>query len=422
MAGLTARILGTFRTQASEIDATVEASPPSPQRPPSHAEEEELPETFWLHPPRWYFNWLRVIVLTKIVTVHATMGHLLESMEKMRVRKVNELKDRLRRAEGMGLPTIPEGFTSLPTKKGKKTAVDAPMAKGKPIARSKTKKWRTEPDDCLHPPHMMSNPRGGRAGHVWWTCEECGSRWERVHHSQLCAITDGTTPTESSGLQIKEQKQREARLQQRHEITVESYMQALDVLDHDSETGGPDHPGYHSAESIQGIFECQMDDLSKMISAVTIKDYRQAKELLKVPLQQFPRFTRYGRDSKMMIPSVRIHAQKIVDNYETAMTLQDDTAKKNTTWKESVPTQTRVEKRSVPSSSNTPEMDVDPEHSWQEIWQMAEATYTMHMKDHGLTHAEALQQVVLAAKPSEITAVMDFLTAMNTEVSVSVRP
>lgn len=49
---------------------------------------------------------------------------------------------------------------------------------GKPLTRSKAQKnWGHEPDVCPHVQEYLRH-RAGR-GHFWWTCLQCGSRWER---------------------------------------------------------------------------------------------------------------------------------------------------------------------------------------------------------------------------------------------------
>ena len=167
-----------------------------------------------------------------------------------------------------------------------------------------------------------------------------------------------------------------------------------------------------------------MEDLSKMTSAVTLENYRQAKELLNTSLQEFPKYMRTSSSGKVQIPQVKVHAQKIVDNYEMSMEVIEKKPKSVSFQEDPISVTNKsqdraiaaTKKRSTPASSSTPPMEVEPEHSWQEIWQAAEAAYQMHREQHQLDHNEALQQVMLAAKPSEVPAVLDYITASKAEV------
>ena len=47
------------------------------------------------------------------------------------------------------------------------------------LTQSKTKP-RTDPSQCSHPKIVN---RGGHA--FWWTCELCGTRWERAQHERI---------------------------------------------------------------------------------------------------------------------------------------------------------------------------------------------------------------------------------------------
>ncbi|CAJ1455174.1 unnamed protein product, partial [Effrenium voratum] len=60
---------------------------------------------------------------------------------------------------------------------------------GKPLTRSKAQKnWVHEPDVCPHVQEYLRH-RAGR-GYFWWTCLQCGSRWER---NQLEETTAGSS-------------------------------------------------------------------------------------------------------------------------------------------------------------------------------------------------------------------------------------
>ena len=46
------------------------------------------------------------------------------------------------------------------------------------------KKHTHDPMTCQHPSDKMSG-RGGRADHKWWSCQACGTRWERIPLSKF---------------------------------------------------------------------------------------------------------------------------------------------------------------------------------------------------------------------------------------------
>ena len=54
---------------------------------------------------------------------------------------------------------------------------------GQPLSRSVAcKTWHAEPAACAHSDDKLRQ-RAGR-GHFWWTCLDCGSRWERLEAQQ----------------------------------------------------------------------------------------------------------------------------------------------------------------------------------------------------------------------------------------------
>ena len=54
---------------------------------------------------------------------------------------------------------------------------------GQPLSRSVAcKTWHAEPAVCAHSDDKLRQ-RAGR-GHFWWTCLDCGSRWERLEAQQ----------------------------------------------------------------------------------------------------------------------------------------------------------------------------------------------------------------------------------------------
>ena len=63
------------------------------------------------------------------------------------------------------------------------------QAIGKPLSRSKAQTaWNREVAECIHEEEYLRH-RAGK-GHFWYTCLQCGGRWER-HHSQASKLNSG---------------------------------------------------------------------------------------------------------------------------------------------------------------------------------------------------------------------------------------
>ena len=86
----------------------------------------------------------------------------------------------------------PEETKPLENKRKKNKGLD-PEAKvrvgiGKPLSRSVAEKeWNYAVEDCERDPDYLTH-RAGR-GHFWFTCLQCGARWERLETSQSSSST-----------------------------------------------------------------------------------------------------------------------------------------------------------------------------------------------------------------------------------------
>ena len=137
----------------------------------------------WIEVPPWAHRWKRMVLMMGVSMMHALTGVIVQTLEVIRERQAAEaLETYLKYASSADRAKL-----NPPAKKTLGT--NRPMAKGKALSRSKTQKWQMEPEDCPHT--QMSNPRGGRGETFWWTCLQCGSRWERVHSE-----SSGSAPTE----------------------------------------------------------------------------------------------------------------------------------------------------------------------------------------------------------------------------------
>jgi len=138
--------------------------------------------------PPFALRWKRLILLLRMIHMHALTGAMISYMEDMREFKAKRALESYHKLAGSTLP--PAAAVKKPYDKN----APKPMAKGKALARSKTSTWRLEPEDCIHRPEQMSQPRGGRGGAMWVTCLDCGSRWERVWES-LPASSNNPLPS-----------------------------------------------------------------------------------------------------------------------------------------------------------------------------------------------------------------------------------
>ena len=130
-------------------------------------------------------RWKRMVMLLGIQMLHASTGALIVVIEEIRERKAKEALELYLKAVGRAQSrlTVSTGGTVRQTNR-----VDpAKVLKGKTLTRS-SGHFRKMPADCDHPLEECSQPRGTK-NLKWWTCLECGSRWERLDPNQNPAST-----------------------------------------------------------------------------------------------------------------------------------------------------------------------------------------------------------------------------------------
>jgi len=132
--------------------------------------------------PKKLRGWRRFVMLLGVMMNHVDTGVVMKMMEEMRERKAQEALDAYNRLAIQPLPPA--------TKKSAKYKAPPPstVIKGKELAPSKTKEYPVMTWDCEHPLTSISQPLGN-AFAKWWTCLDCGSRWERLEKP-----TGETTP------------------------------------------------------------------------------------------------------------------------------------------------------------------------------------------------------------------------------------
>jgi len=130
--------------------------------------DAETEDGIWLEPPAWAFRWKRLVTMVKVVMIHAESGSIIKALGEQRIRMELDAKKEYERLSGK----------TMATKNAKTQMPMTPQAKGKPLARSQAGPWIATPEMCTHLQHLTT--RGGRGGHKWITCMECGARWDRV--------------------------------------------------------------------------------------------------------------------------------------------------------------------------------------------------------------------------------------------------
>ena len=127
--------------------------------------------------PKNIFRWKRLVSIWDVVRQGATSTAVILYLEEIRVRQLEEISLEYDRRAG-----VPVGSGSVRPKGNYKAAPAAIIIKGALMKRAAPeagmKSWPKEPDNCSHLPGHCSNPRGN-AYKLWWTCLECGQRWER---------------------------------------------------------------------------------------------------------------------------------------------------------------------------------------------------------------------------------------------------
>lgn len=139
-------------------------------------------------PSRCLLHWWRRLVLQLLVVSQAArFQEVLTGLDYMNDRKKKQLQDRLDAA-----PSDRKKEKGRPTT----SRVTTPGAKGKILApsRSATAKARLRPEDCPHAEDRVV-PRGGHL--LWFTCLDCGTRWERLEgDSSIQVATAPALPAE----------------------------------------------------------------------------------------------------------------------------------------------------------------------------------------------------------------------------------
>ena len=128
--------------------------------------------------PLYAHRWKRLVIIMDIVNTHALTGSILTYLEKAREIKAMEALNVYKKLAG-------KTNIATHTQKTRSTFSDVPkpMAKGRPLTRSKRIISPVDPSMCPHNPEDMSGPRGSgsKEGTIHWvTCLKCGSRWERI--------------------------------------------------------------------------------------------------------------------------------------------------------------------------------------------------------------------------------------------------
>jgi len=132
--------------------------------------------------PKKLRGWRRFVMLLGVMMNHVDTGVVMKMMEEMRERKAQEALDAYNRLAKQPLPPTTKKST------GSKAPPPSTVIKGKELAPSKTKGYPVPTWDCQHPLTSISQPLGN-AFAKWWTCLDCGSRWERLEKP-----TGETTP------------------------------------------------------------------------------------------------------------------------------------------------------------------------------------------------------------------------------------
>jgi len=138
-------------------------------------------------------RWKRLIRMMGVAYEHALTGSMLSFLEDMRNEHAEEALKEYQRVAGTA------ALKNLKATKSSSVPALTPLAKGKPLSRSKANKGKpypVDPANCLHPQKEMSHPRGGPGDSAWMTCLACGSRWERLaqqylpSHAQASGLMD----------------------------------------------------------------------------------------------------------------------------------------------------------------------------------------------------------------------------------------
>ena len=136
--------------------------------------------TVWMEGkvPLYAHRWKRLVIIMDIVNTHALTGSLLTYLEQARELKATEALNLYKKLAGKTQIATHTQKTRL-----KFSDAPKPMAKGKPLFRSRRITSPADPSMCPHNPEDMSGPRGSgsKEGTIHWvTCLKCGSRWERI--------------------------------------------------------------------------------------------------------------------------------------------------------------------------------------------------------------------------------------------------
>jgi hypothetical protein len=119
-----------------------------------------------------------MVLMVFVTMTHALTGSMITHFEKMRARREADALEEYTKAKGR--------LTVCSTGKVKAKNDFTPMAKGKllkPSIAGNPSEGGTFPQDpwtCTHTGSQPLAARGGRGGQKWFTCLECGSRWERL--------------------------------------------------------------------------------------------------------------------------------------------------------------------------------------------------------------------------------------------------
>ena len=147
-------------------------------QPAPRTEMDEDSWTAWMAVPTWAHRWKRLVIILDIVNTHALTGSLLTYLEQAREFKALEALNVYKKLAGKD-----KIATHIQKTRSKYIDTPKPMAKGKPLSRSKVTGFPVDPLSCPHHPEDMSGPRGsgGKFATLHWvTCLKCGSRWERI--------------------------------------------------------------------------------------------------------------------------------------------------------------------------------------------------------------------------------------------------